>query len=329
MLADRSQPQSVQPLCHQHCEALHQLIAEHVVLLALVVVIAMLLLASSWVASLITDGMTGLWKESLAHTKPTPATPPSNVLTAREKAFRGLRSSWKDYLGPALSAIVIVYVGLTLGNRWAFTALDQAGFVCKNADFNKLKPIRFEGALFSFDVSDPCFATGYKVERLDRYLIWTTPDRSELDKEYKNYDDNTKSSCSPAPDMRLFNGSVATDGRGYETFRLNKVEPLTFWAVIWNAALLPLQRHYGEPWFQPVARYGYIGSELDFLEPDPNPKVKKISEVVVPKVSGELFFYFNDAIIAWPDWLDAQAFYGNNKGCATFFVKPADRSSAG
>ena len=222
-----------------------------------------------------------------------------------------------------------LYVGQSLSFR--YLALDQAGFVCKNADFNKLKPIRFEGALFSFDVSDPCFATGYKVERLDRYLIWTTPDRSELlTKSYKNYDDNTKASCSPAPDGRLFNGSVATDGRGYETFRPNKVELLTFWEVIWNAALLPLKRHYGEPWFQPVARYGYIGSELDFLEPDPNPEVKKISEVVVPKVSGELFFYFNDAVIAWPNWLEAQATYRDNKGLRVhFLLSQRDRSSAG
>jgi hypothetical protein len=39
---------------------------------------------------------------------------------------------------------------------------------------------------------------------------------------------------------------------------------------------------------------------------------------VVPKVPGELFFYFNDAVVAIPGF---QPFYRDNKGCATFFIK--------
>lgn len=46
---------------------------------------------------------------------------------------------------------------------------------------------------------------------------------------------------------------------------------LTWTQTLWNAFLLPMKRHYGEPWFRPVARYGTIGSEVDFLEPDPDP----------------------------------------------------------
>jgi uncharacterized protein (DUF2235 family) len=298
-----------------------------ITLLVVVGLLAALLLAGSRTAVRITDEMMGLWKESLAHTKPAPAAPPSNVLTMREKILIGLRSSWKDYLGPALSAVAIVYFGLTLADRWAFTAVDQAGFVCNEAADDDLKPVPFEGVLFSFYVSNPCFATGYMVRRLDRYLLWTTPDKSKLDRNYRGYKDET--TCSPASDGLLFNGSVATDGRGYETFRPNDVKALSVLELVWNTLLLPLKRHYGEPWFQPVARYGSIGSELDFLEPDPNPKVTEISEVVTPKVTGELFFYFNDAVVPWPDSLKAQVFYWDNKGCATFFVKPADRNSAG
>jgi hypothetical protein len=83
-----------------------------------------------------------------------------------------------------------------------------------------------------------------------------------------------------------------------------------------------LKRHYGEPWLQPIARYGTIGNELDFLEPDPDPSVTKISENVVPKVPGELFFYVNDAVIGLPG---IQPFYWDNKGCATFFVRPPSK----
>lgn len=61
-----------------------------------------------------------------------------------------------------------------------------------------------------------------------------------------------------------------------------------------------MKRHYGEPWFQPVARYGTIDSEVDFLEPDPDPGVKAISENVTPRVPGELFFYLNDAVVPVP-----------------------------
>jgi hypothetical protein len=74
-----------------------------------------------------------------------------------------------------------------------------------------------------------------------------------------------------------------------------------------------------EPWFQPVARYGPVGNEFEFLEPDPDPTVTNISETVRPKVPGELFFYFNDAVSGLPKF---QPFYWDNRGCATFFIKP-------
>jgi hypothetical protein len=52
---------------------------------------------------------------------------------------------------------------------------------------------------------------------------------------------------------------------------------------------------------------------VDFLEPDPDRRVRKISEYVTPKVTGELFFYLNDAV-----W-----FYGDNSACISFFIKPS------
>jgi hypothetical protein len=125
--------------------------------------------------------------------------------------------------------------------------------------------------------------------------------------------------CTASPNEKLFNRSVVADGHGYETFRNERGPVLTWWQTTWNALLLPMKRHYGQPWLQPVARYGTIGNEVDFLEPDPNPKVSTISENVTPKVPGELFFYFNDAVSAY---LGFQPFYADNRGCATFFVKP-------
>jgi uncharacterized protein (DUF2235 family) len=286
------------------------------VFVVLVVILAMLLWSSSKAAASITDRMEALWKGALAHRLPAPEVHPTNDLTAREKVFSGIRSAWRDYLGPALSAIAIVYVVLTVPSHWLFTAVDDAGFVCKATDTAKEFPA--QGVLFSFNANEPCFATGYRVGRLDRYYIWTTPDKAELDSQKSTagyvHVDNCTAGSEP-----LANGSVVTDAKGYGTFRTERGTGLSVGQIIWNALLLPLKRHYSQPWFQPVARYRPVGSQYDFLEPDPDPKFKKISEFVSPKVPGELFFYVNDAVTPIPGW---QYFYGDNHGCMSFFVKP-------
>jgi hypothetical protein len=310
-----------------------------VIFLIVVVVLCTLLFASQKTASAISDRMTALWRNSLAHTAKQPATPPTNTLTRTQGFLVKLRSSWKDYLGPALSAIGIVYIAVTFPNRWLFTALDEAGLVCTQtlppSNRTQLPDIPDHGIIFLFDVSTPCFATGYKVDRLDKFLIWTSPpSEEEIERRYPGEKKKVGACSLPAnggPDPlsgRFLNGTVETDARGYSTFinegdypsKSEGVTPgLGLAQTIWNALLLPLKRHYGEPWFRPVARYGSIGSELDFLEPDPDSKITKISENIVPKVSGELFFYVNDAVIGLPSF---QVFYRDNIGCAKLFVLP-------
>ncbi|MGY4353209.1 hypothetical protein ACVWXM_009726 [Bradyrhizobium sp. GM7.3] len=84
---------------------------------------------------------------------------------------------------------------------------------------------------------------------------------------------------------------------------------------------MPFRRYYFQPWFQPVARYGLLGSEVDFLEPGAGGRVKNMSAYVRPKVTDELFSYVNDAVLALPpqyQWL-----YKNNAGCISFFIKPS------
>jgi hypothetical protein len=114
---------------------------------------------------------------------------------------------------------------------------------------------------------------------------------------------------------------VQADARGYSTFHnVNGVE-LTWAQTIKHLLQTPLRRYYSQSWFQPVTRYGSVGGETDFLEPDPDPRFKKISEYVTPKVSGELFFYLNDAVLAVPR--SYQRLYQDNQGCLAFFVKPS------
>jgi hypothetical protein len=289
-----------------------------IMFIILAAILCALLIFSSKSAAAINDRMTTLWRESLAHGQPAPAIPPSNVPAGKERLFLNLRSSWKDYIGPTVSAIAIAYVAVALVDRWVFTALDDAGFVCTQSQ--TLKDFPDEGVLFSFPVSDPCFATGYRVGRLSRYLIWTTPDPDQLNKRFAGHK-AIPGQCVASAKEKLVNWTVEADARGYSAFHNEKGPELSLWEMMWNTLLLPVRRYYSQPWLQPIARYGSIGSEVDFLEPDPDPKFTEISEHVTPKVPGELFFYFNDAVVGLPR--SFQWFYGDNKGCATFFVKPS------
>jgi uncharacterized protein (DUF2235 family) len=294
---------------------------------ALAAIVLVLMLLGMRAAASITDTMARLWTGALTHAKLAPAIAPTNKIPGLQSALLGIRAGWKDYFAPALFAIAIVIVGVSFANRWLFTALDQAGLVCTATltEPNKQLPeIPAVGILFSFDVRNPCFATGYRVGRLDRYLVWTSPERAVLDEKYPHH--RSALQCALPTNNTLFNGSVATNARGYSSFFNTRDEELkswwtelNFWQIAWNTFLLPIRRHYGQPWFRPVARYGAIGAELDFLQPDPDSKTISISEVVVPKVPEELFFYYNDAVVALPwDW--AQIFYRDNNGCATVFV---------
>lgn len=76
---------------------------------------------------------------------------------------------------PALPVVAIAYLGITVGNRRVFTAVDQAGLFCKPT--KNLESVPDAGALVSFETSNICCATGYKVARLERYYVWTNPDR--------------------------------------------------------------------------------------------------------------------------------------------------------
>jgi uncharacterized protein (DUF2235 family) len=277
-----------------------------------------LIVSGNKAAAAISDRMAALWRRSLDQKAPAPATAPTSEPGGREAVLFALRSGWKDYLGPALSALAIAYLAVTVSSRALFTVADDAGYVCKATE--SLTYVPDEGALVSFPPSNLCFATGYRIGRLNRYLVWTNPDIAELNRQHPGYkSDRVK--CTVDASARLVNGDVDATAQGYSTFHNSKGVELTWMQTAKHLLLTPLRRYYFQPWFQPVARYGNLGDETDFLEPDPDPKVARISEYVTPKVGGELFFYLNDAVLALPrsyQWL-----YADNKGCMAFFIKPS------
>ncbi|MGV7214902.1 DUF2235 domain-containing protein [Bradyrhizobium sp. UFLA05-112] len=281
----------------------------------LALVLTALLYGSSRVASSVTGEMQGLWKKAFDE-KLTPVSikPERNP----KSGLLFVQSIWKYYVGPAISAAILAYLTVTVAAKFLLTAVDQAGLICEKSAAPT--DIPDGGVLISFDASKVCHATGYKIGRLDRYFIWTTPDPGELKKQHPNYKDD-HAACTQ-PGVPLGGAGVTTDGRGYSTFGdPADATRLSWYQMALHVLKLPLRRYYGEPWFQPIARYGQFGDQVDFLEPDPNPAFRKISEYVSPKVPGELIFYVNEAALPVPQ--SFQWFYNNHQGCISFFVKPS------
>jgi hypothetical protein len=73
---------------------------------------------------------------------------------------------------------------------------------------------------------------------------------------------------------------------------------------------VPLRRELTQDWFRIVLRYGGVGGEEVFLDPDPQDS--KIETTIKPTRDGELFIFVNDAVIGIPGLYNF--FYRNNGG---------------
>ena len=280
------------------------------------VVLGALVAAGSKIASYTGDQMTLLWRQSLGHTIQDPGSPDSWQHKTGEAVVVFIKTYWKYAIAPALAAVAIVYAVVVCASHAAFNIFDDAGLTCKSVG----SPVNVPdaGVLISFRPSALCYASGYKVARLEKYLVWLNPDPAKLAKyaEYQNV-----SQSSPLDQVGpLANGRIATGPSGYSTFHNNEGEELSWYETVKHVVLTPLRRELFRPWFQMVARYGVSGGEEDFLDPDPDPKVKDISEIMQPQIRGELFFYVNDAVVGFPGLFGA--LYNDNQGCISVFIHP-------
>jgi hypothetical protein len=66
-----------------------------------------------------------------------------------------------------------------------------------------------------------------------------------------------------------------------------------------------------------VLRYGRVGGDEDFIEPDPDDY--NLESPIRSKRSGELFVFVNDAVVGIPGLYDL--FYWPNKATATLTRK--------
>jgi hypothetical protein len=189
-------------------------------------------------------------------------------------------------LAPLLSAIVLVYLGVTLASHFAFNVIDVAGFICRDTGGGE-GLASGENKTFEFNTRSICSNTGVKLEEGGRYLIQVK---------------------ARGPAWR--DGDIPASPEGFSS-----IEAPGWWKVPMIAAL-PLRREWIRPWFRVVVRIGGIGGEESFLDPDP--KDKSIEEVLKATRDGELFIFVNDAVVGVPGLFDV--FYRNNVGIADVSV---------
>jgi hypothetical protein len=85
---------------------------------------------------------------------------------------------------------------------------------------------------------------------------------------------------------------------------------------LWLMLGVPLRRELTRPWFRLVLRYGAVGGEEVFLDPDPEDGT--IEATIRPTRSGELLIFVNDAVVGIPGLYDV--FYRNNAGAGRLTV---------
>jgi uncharacterized protein (DUF2235 family) len=279
--------------------------------------LALLIGLGAGAATKISNRMTDLWRLSLTHRIVNPGSATGFGYKLREVWLAPFLKIWKFGLAPALSAVGIIYLCAVLVSHAAFNILDVGGMTCSaNGPAQSIAP---KGVLVTFSVDELCHATGLTVVKGNNYLVWVDPSPTALQGDYPGYTSQT-SSCPADQSTALQNGSIATTPAGYSTFHNDPGKELSPWETLVHFVLTPLRREWDRPWFQVVARYGQRGGEETFLDPDPDPRVTTISEIMDPPLTTELFLFVNDAVVGIPGVFNL--FYKDNKGCLSVFIKP-------
>jgi hypothetical protein len=209
----------------------------------------------------------------------------------------GLKRRW----APALFALLFIYLGLSFLSHGLYDVQDVAGLTCKeSSDAKKLeKPEWSDKAkdkdgqaviatvTAPFEISELCTPTKILLEKGVRYHLEIA-----------------------APDSWK-DGGIRVPVGGFSTS-----DPPVWYHRILLGLLVPLRRELTQDWFRIVLRYGRVGGEEVFLDPDPEDS--KIETNIRPTRDGELFIFVNDAVIGIPGLYDF--FYRNNSGGGTVTV---------
>lgn len=269
----------------------------------LVVLLAVFISIGGRLEARIFDEMRVIW----ASIRLAPGVPPASVTGLPKDAIYRLRSNpvyqhfWKSMrqiVLPLLAGTAAAAIILAGMSRGLFALESSVGLICWPTPRALLKEGVFENGRFASN--SPCWASGVTLRQGKRYRLTLKPV-----------------------------GGIWRDGdipvvppSGFESgdSRLTKSQKLLLLLGV------PLRRHIVQPWFLPIARIGHKGSDdyplesvnytLSGQRPD-----QFIAEIV-PRHSGELFLFVNDAVLPVPNsW---QYFYSNNDGIAAVTVRPIE-----
>ena len=256
--------------------------------------VAALLYASSRIAGRTSNLMAAIWRKTSA----APSGLPDNWIYRLRSSplYIGFHDHLKRTIAPALFAVMFLYLGLALVSRVFYEGLDVAGYTCVRSDADP-EPAVLEvnqAKRIEFSTSDLCKPTGILLEHRARYHITIQPGTTWL------------------------NGfaRIGTPVGGFSA----KDSP-AWYERIYLSLFLPLRRELFKDWFRIVLRFGHVGGEEAFYEPDPYDDTIQfnIRPTIAPNGKEELFVFVNDAVIGIPRLYDL--FYRNNRGTAYLTVK--------
>jgi hypothetical protein len=250
-----------------------------------VAVLTFFIILNSKMGSKIADDMRAIWKASLSNHLEEPMGRSWVYSLRTNTMYQGARSALQARILPAASALLLVYLLLTVTNHISFNFFDAAGFVCREASNPEALTRLTPGmkATVDFDTSQLCQSTKIALQRNGVYLIQFDSTASFRD----GWIDGSK-------------GFSSTD------------VPSWYERALFMMAV-PLRREWVRPWFRVVARTGGSGGEETFLDPDFS-DIHWIDERVRATRDGELFLFVNDAVIGVPGLFGI--FYSNNSGTA-------------
>ena len=190
---------------------------------------------------------------------------------------------------PAFFALLFVYLGLCLASHLLYNVQDVAGFTCTESTTTRTLNDKGEKS----SGSDPV-----------RYV-------RVLQADGNHGRERRKIPCRDQAGKRLGRRRhTRAAGRLFRRQSAVLVSPLLL------AMVVPLRRETTQDWFHVVLRYGSVGGEEDFIEPDPDDY--NLEATIKPKRSGEVFVFVNDAVVGIPGLYDL--FYRRNKGTATLTI---------
>ena len=203
----------------------------------------------------------------------------------------GLKRRW----APALFALLFIYLGLSFLSHGLYDVQDVAGLTCKEStDAKKLEKPEWSDKAKDKD-GQPVIATATAPFEISELC---TPTKILLEKGVRYHLEIA------APDSWK-DGGIRVPVGGFSTS-----DPPVWYHRIRLGLLVPLRRELTQDWFRIVLRYGRVGGEEVFLDPDPEDS--KIETNIRPTRDGELFIFVNDVVIGIPGLYGF--FYRNNAG---------------